>query len=641
MSSSQETTTRICLACGLETQDSISTCPKDGSLLTSGTDPLVGTTFMEKYFLTEVLGRGGMSAVYKAKHLMMDRFVAIKFLRSELVHDNVMLQRFQLESKAVSMLKHPNIITVHDFGLSTAGVPYLIMDYLEGKTLSDVIGEIDYMEPARCVVLFGQICNALAHTHSKGVIHRDIKPSNLMISIGDDGQEISQVVDFGIAKLLERESGDFAKLTASGEVFGSPAFMSPEQCNGSTIDARTDIYALGCVLYNSLTGRPPLLGKNAMETVLMHVRDMPRPFGEVRPDLSISPVLERVVFKALAKDPDHRFNTMAEFGAELGKSLHNNNTTWSLPRATGQNLPAATNYEHTMPVKTASDTVSPAAASPEAYQTRSQRPAAIEPTFDLANAGNAAAASLSKESSAAPPAPNTVSSETRDSRKAGGMNPDSMIVPGSDLFGYESLRPALPDQGSPTQPTQPAQPRKAEEPIPLVAPARVHVPATVNPPARINEPAINDRGQIQHVTVEKAPKANFQKANTSGGPNKNIVIIAIAAGSVLLIGVALLMWQLPNFIDPTYSASEIFKNSSRSVVKLKLLSKARKVEFAKYNLTDKDDNPIYAVVDDDSNASLYQKGKKVSSVDGRLHVGSAALPVTVKLNALMHHNDTP
>ena len=144
---------------------------------------------------------------------------------------------------------------------------------------------------------------------------------------------MAQVVDFGIAKLLEREASDASKLTASGEVFGSPAYMSPEQCNGSAIDSRTDIYALACVIYNCLTGRPPLLGRNAMETVLMHVRDMPRSFGEIRPDLTISPVLERVVFKGLAKDPNERHASMNEFGSELAKSLleSNNNTTWVIP----------------------------------------------------------------------------------------------------------------------------------------------------------------------------------------------------------------------------------------------------------------------------------------------------------------------
>ncbi len=507
MSSSAQETTRVCLACGLETQDEISNCPNDGSLLAAGADPLVGTTFLEKYQITDVLGRGGMSAVYKARHLMMDRYVAIKFLRSELVHDNVMLQRFQLESKAVSLLKHPNIITVHDFGLSPQGVPYLIMDFLEGKTVSDLVAEIEYMEPSRCVTLFTQICNALAHTHNKGVIHRDIKPSNLIISIGDDGQEIAQVVDFGIAKMLEREASDASKLTASGEVFGSPAYMSPEQCNGSAIDARTDIYALACVIYNCLTGRPPLLGRNAMETVLMHVRDMPKSFGEIRPDLTISPVLERVVFKGLAKDPDERHATMTEFESELAKSLleSKNNTTWIIPaqaQKAMQNDDLSAQFEHTMPVGQAPNIT---------------------------------------------PHPNSVaqSAPTQNVQGAGGrMNPNSMIVPGSDLFGYESLTPALPDQvvkpnQTPTSvptPVSTPTPIKIIEDIPLQAPPKLRGPSTPSTPSG-NASSINSPTQSSpYGTADKPPQSDEK--------NKNNLILILSGVLALLVVVCLIAWLI-------------------------------------------------------------------------------------------------
>lgn len=513
MSSSARETTRVCLACGLETQEEIANCPNDGSLLAAGADPLVGTIFLEKYQITKVLGRGGMSAVYKAKHLMMDRYVAIKFLRSELVHDNIMLQRFQLESKAVSLLKHPNIITVHDFGVSTQGIPYLIMDFLEGKTVADLISEFEFLEPARCVNLFKQICNALTHTHNKGVIHRDIKPSNLIVSIGDDGQEIAQVVDFGIAKMLESEASSASKLTASGEVFGSPAYMSPEQCNGSAIDARTDIYALGCVIYNCLTGRPPLLGRNAMETVLMHVRDMPKSFGEIRPDLSISPVLERVVFKALAKDPEERFASMSEFGAELAKSLleSNNNTTWVIPSGAQKALQdneLAQRYEHTVPIakksisqepnsapsptpmdptlKSIPDTLTPNAppssdALESSQPTQNIRPDAIQPNAELGNADPVVILTGSSEYTEKPV------TTAHESSSHGRMNPNAMIMPGSDLFGYDSLKPALPDQVVVNK-HETSELRNNVDDIPLAAPPRLNTSApTVHPPKQMPE----------------------------------------------------------------------------------------------------------------------------------------------------------
>ncbi len=560
MSSSAQETIRVCLACGLETQDEISNCPNDGSLLAAGADPLLGTTFMEKYQITDVLGRGGMSAVYKAKHLMMDRYVAIKFLRSELVHDNVMLQRFQLESKAVSLLKHPNIITVHDFGLSPQGVPYLIMDFLEGKTVSDLVAEIEYMEPSRCVTLFTQICNALAHTHLKGVIHRDIKPSNLIISIGDDGQEVAQVVDFGIAKLLEREASDASKLTASGEVFGSPAYMSPEQCNGSSIDSRTDIYALSCVIYNCLTGRPPLLGRNAMETVMMHVRDMPKTFGEIRPDLTISPVLERVVFKGLAKDPDERHASMTEFGSELGKALleSNNNTTWIIPAQAQkalQNNELAAQYEHTMPVGQAPNVTPHPSSTGQSAQTQNIQPDAIQPSAELGKADPVV--SLKDDFDATKGTSSTTGSA---SGSAGGrMNPNSMIVPGSDLFGYESLAPALPDQvvkanqnstptptptPTPTRPTTPTPSRIIDD-IPLQAPPKLKGPTQsgASQPVTQSNPTVNSRGAAQaNSQQQQVPPSATDKPADSDEKNKSTLILILSGVLALLVVICLIAW---------------------------------------------------------------------------------------------------
>lgn len=577
MSSSAQETTRVCLACGLETQDEISNCPNDGSLLAAGADPLLGTTFLDKYQITEVLGRGGMSAVYKAKHLMMDRYVAIKFLRSELVHDNVMLQRFQLESKAVSLLKHPNIITVHDFGLSPQGVPYLIMDFLEGKTVSDLVAELEYLEPARCVALFTQICNALAHTHLKGVIHRDIKPSNLIISIDDDGREVAQVVDFGIAKLLEREASDASKLTASGEVFGSPAYMSPEQCNGSAIDSRTDIYALACVIYNCLTGRPPLLGRNAMETVLMHVRDMPKSFGEIRPDLTISPVLERVVFKGLAKDPDERHASMTEFGSELAKSLleSNNNTTWIIPaqaQRAMQNNELAAQYEHTMPVGQAPNVTPHPNSTGQTAQTQNIQPDAIQPSAELGKADPVVSLRDDLNSTKSTP-----SNSGSVSGGGGRMNPNSMIVPGSDLFGYESLAPALPDQvvssahapaptPTPTRAATPA-PSKLIDDIPLQAPPKLQGPTQSgsiqsNPnqsgsiPFNPNQPGSsqsnpNRSGSFQSNQSGSSPpspnqsgsnRSAYQTADDSAEKKKNLLILVLSGVLAVLVVIFLIAW---------------------------------------------------------------------------------------------------
>jgi serine/threonine protein kinase/S1-C subfamily serine protease len=316
-----ESTAHSCPTCGKDVAADAKVCPHDGTILSWSTvDPLIGTLLLDKYQISDVLGRGGMSAVYKARHLLMDRFVAIKVLRAELVTDPQSLRRFQLESRAVSVLKHPNVMTVHDFGLTPDGIPYLIMDYLEGKTISEILREEGHLQPERCVQLLHQACVALAHAHSKGVIHRDIKPSNLIVVIDEDGTEVLKIVDFGIAKLLQTE-GSMANLTTTGEVFGSPAYMSPEQCVGTRADARSDIYGLGCVVYECLMGTSPIRGQTAMETCMKQINEMPKAFRVVRPDLKLSANLEAAVMKALAKNPDERYQSMTEFDQGLKSAV--------------------------------------------------------------------------------------------------------------------------------------------------------------------------------------------------------------------------------------------------------------------------------------------------------------------------------
>ena len=314
---------RTCVSCGLEVEGDATACPADGGMLTVAVqDPLIGLVLMDKYEVHSILGRGGMSAVYKARHILMDRWVALKVLRSDLVHDPLVLKRFQVESKAASLLRHPNAVTVYDFGvIPDIGIPYLVMDYLEGRDVSTIVREERQIAPARCANLMIQACAALAHAHAKGVIHRDIKPSNLLVTVEEDGLERLRVVDFGIAKILSPEGSDMTKLTTTGDIFGSPAYMSPEQCHGMVADARSDIYSLGGVIYECLTGTAPLHGQSTIDMILKQVHDMPPSFGVVRPDLKIPGALEAVVFKAVAKNPEHRYATMAELSTGLSEAM--------------------------------------------------------------------------------------------------------------------------------------------------------------------------------------------------------------------------------------------------------------------------------------------------------------------------------
>lgn len=320
---------RTCLTCGFETQDEIAICPADNTLLKkTSKDPLIGTIFQEKYEITELLGKGGMSAVYKARHVLIDRYVALKLLRPELTDDGVSMQRFQREGKAVCLLRHPNVMEVTDFGITNDSIPYMIMEYLEGTTLSAVIRAEGQLHPARVVFLFTQACDALAHAHGKGVVHRDIKPSNLMVERNEREIELIKLVDFGIAKLLELNKSS-PQLTTTGEVFGSPYYMSPEQCSGKPTDARSDIYSLGCVIYECLTGIPPIRGETAIETICKHISDAPVPFAEIRPDLSIPIALENAVFKAMEKDPEKRYQSMSELETDLQSAYPEASARWT------------------------------------------------------------------------------------------------------------------------------------------------------------------------------------------------------------------------------------------------------------------------------------------------------------------------
>ena len=299
------------MACGLEFTGGALVCPRDGTELTpAGQDPLVGTILADRYEILSVIGRGGMGVVYKAMHQLMEKVVAIKMMHAHLVSDQLALKRFQQEAKAASCLNHPHLIGVHDFGVTPAGQPYLVMDFLEGKSLTEIIDTDGTLAVKRALRIFAQACDGLAHAHNKGVIHRDLKPGNILLVDTEDKSDFVKIVDFGIAKLLPHSGKESQALTQLGETFGSPPYMSPEQCMGLALDPRSDIYSLGCVMYEALTGQPPLLGSTMLETMNKHVSEMPRSFSEVCSDLYIPERLEKIVFKTLDKNPELRPQSM-------------------------------------------------------------------------------------------------------------------------------------------------------------------------------------------------------------------------------------------------------------------------------------------------------------------------------------------
>lgn len=311
--STEDTASRkVCIACKQEFSKDMDKCPHDGTVLTPvSVEPGVGTIIAGKYEVLSVIGGGAMGLVYKARHTLMKRIVAVKVLRPNMALDETTVSRFQKESEALSVLDHPNILKVFDFGLNEQGQPYLVTDYLEGDTLADILNKDERIEYKRAVELFKQVSSALSHAHKNGVIHRDMKPSNIMLVRDDEGNEVVKILDFGIAKVTD-DAESSTQLTKTGEVFGSPLYMSPEQCRGKKLDARSDIYSIGCVLYRSLSGAPPIIGQDLIECLYKHVNEDPAPFEEVLPGNDIPKALEALVMKCLMKDPALRFQSMNE-----------------------------------------------------------------------------------------------------------------------------------------------------------------------------------------------------------------------------------------------------------------------------------------------------------------------------------------
>lgn len=311
---------RVCSSCGKEYDDGgLTRCPVDGAFLAVLDDSVAGTTLEKRFELQVLLGKGGMGSVYKARDLSMKRDVAVKFLHKHLISDPQTIHRFQQEARAASALSHGNVVVAHDFGVTEDGIPYLVLEYLEGSTLAQEISSDSTFDLQRFLRVFTQICDGLAAAHERGVVHRDIKPGNIMLSRAGTDAEHARIMDFGIAKIFPHEEDTLQRLTRTGEIFGSPFYMSPEQVQGARLDARSDIYSLGCVMYETLTGNPPHFGATAFETLTKHLHDAPKGIADARSDIASIKRLEQIVLKTLAKNPSERYDTVSELKEDLDR----------------------------------------------------------------------------------------------------------------------------------------------------------------------------------------------------------------------------------------------------------------------------------------------------------------------------------
>ena len=284
-----------------------------------------GHVFGGRYQIVSKLGEGAFGAVYRGLQLNLQQDVAIKVLKEDLCTDEVQIKRFYNEARIYARINNPHVVTIHDFGQDESGSTlYIVMEFLEGRDLSDLIADQGAFSQLRVIELGVQMAQGLRAAHGAGIIHRDLKPANVMVLDSDSEHPFAQLLDFGIGKLAESNveeqnlpddplARDFQQgLTRAGKFAGTPAYMSPEQCVGDPLDVRTDVYSMGCLLYEMVTGAPPFMADNLFKLLRKHVSEPPVPPSAMRPDEDVSAELDAVILRCLEKEKGRRYQSAGE-----------------------------------------------------------------------------------------------------------------------------------------------------------------------------------------------------------------------------------------------------------------------------------------------------------------------------------------
>src|SRR6266545_1885795 len=320
---------KYCTVCKAKYDDSVSFCATDGEVLEDDPSSIVNTVLDGQYHIESLLGKGGMGAVYRARHILLGDRVAIKVLPPEMRSNTEWLRRFQREGQAARRFRHPNAVTVYDLRTSGEGTIYLVMEYVEGNTLDAELRKHGKFSPANAVAVLDPIMSVLNAAHAMGVVHRDLKPENIMIGKpATGGEPVVKLLDLGIAKLREvagAEKTGSTNLTVAGQMLGTPYYMSPEQWGelpedrSSEIDGRADIYSLGVVFYEIVAGKRPFSGMTILELRKQHVSETPKPLHDIFPNVPVN--FSKAITRAMAKDRGGRQATAHELEKELEVAL--------------------------------------------------------------------------------------------------------------------------------------------------------------------------------------------------------------------------------------------------------------------------------------------------------------------------------
>src|ERR1035438_7314794 len=376
---------KYCTACQKTYPTDHDVCPTDNTRLLVAHELQPGMIIRNKYQIIERIGIGGMGLVYRGRHLTFNELCAIKIVNDDIAGNANFLKRFQTEAIVTRKLRHPNAVRVDDFDYTEDGRPFIVMELVEGKNVSEVLQKEGALAVPRAIRIARQVGQAIGIAHKLGIVHRDLKPGNIILTTDEQGQEMAKVLDFGIAKLREAAGEERSEMTMTGMVVGTPLYMSPEQFlgkkAGGEVDGRTDIYSLGVVLYQMTTAQLPFDAETPYALMLQHLQGTARPPHELKPELHIPMALSQVILRAMEKSREQRFQTAEEFVAALDQvtagSVADEALGTAIPKPRIQAGPTPSTARMAVPVSTTGR--APTAADPESRAAIVQSAAAPDP----------------------------------------------------------------------------------------------------------------------------------------------------------------------------------------------------------------------------------------------------------------------